>query len=143
MFEGIYPKEVVGLVFVDSSHENQWEELKKGPSKELKKAKELFTYGEQNLDEIFLSAEQVKNIRKKDTLRNIPIIVLWADEKMLPTDEGYKKDTKMYKEYAMDIASLSNKSKYIFVKNSSHFIQIDQPTIVNNGIKELIKEVKK
>jgi hypothetical protein len=69
---------------------------------------------EQTFDEMLLSAKQVKEIRKKDALRDIPIIVLTADHKGSKIYEGEGKD---WIKYQNDIASLSNKSKHIFVKN--------------------------
>ena len=42
-----------------------------------------------------------------------------------------------------DIASLSNKSKYIFVKDSGHYIQKDKPQVVIDSIQELIATIRK
>lgn len=121
LFAGTYPGEVAGIVFVDSSHENQYS----NPN---------FGY---NTPPFTTDAEQVKEIRKKDALRNIPIIVLTADKE---DDPDIKDD---WLNYQNDIASLSNKSKHIVLHNSSHFIQTDHPDVVIDAIKEIIKEIKK
>ena len=124
LFAGTYPNEVAGIIFVDSSHENQFSNPK-------------FTDGAHDFD---TDANQVKEIRKKDALRNIPIIVLTADH----SDESDSSDLNAdWISYQNDIASLSNKSKHIFVKNSSHVIQSDHPDVVIGAVKEMIKEVKK
>lgn len=143
LFAGIYPKEVAGIVFVDSSHENQLDFLEKSSKKVIEDTKYQFADTEQSFDEILLSAKQVKDIRKKDSLRNIPIIVLSADEKLSPSQIGYNQIMKQIIDRQKDIASLSNKSKYIFVKNSGHYIQLDKPQVVIDAIKEIINKVKK
>lgn len=127
LFAGTYPNEVAGIIFVDCSHENQFSNPK-------------FTDGSHDYD---TDANQVKEIRKKDALRNIPIIVLTADhsdEKDTPDLPDINAD---WISYQNDIASLSNKSKHIFVKNSSHVIQNDHPDVVIDAVKEMMKEVKK
>jgi pimeloyl-ACP methyl ester carboxylesterase len=117
LFATTYPKEVVGIVFIDSSHEDQ--SFSNSPGSEL------------TSDELRDSSAQVIISRKKDALRNIPIIVLTAGE-----------DNESWTLCQNDIASLSNKSKHIFV-NCGHRIQSEQPQIVINSIKEIIKEVQK
>jgi pimeloyl-ACP methyl ester carboxylesterase len=168
LFAGTYPKEVAGIVFVDCSHENQYDFIINKPLKVREDLKNQFGYSkkkldeimlsikktkedlknnmissEQNLDEQILSAKQVKEIRKKDSLRNIPIVVLSADELIKPSQEGYKQIMKSMMERQKDIASLSNKSKYIFVKNSGHYIQREHPQVVIDAIKEIINKVRK
>ena len=135
IFAATYPKEVVGIVFVDCSHEDQFADTKNITAEQYKQfaAEEQ----EQNIDELSLSANQVKEIRKKDALRNMPIIVLTADHK-LTVDQN-----KKWVDFQSDIASLSNKSKQIIVKDSGHFIQLEKPQIVVDAIKEIINEVKK
>jgi len=140
LFAGTYPKEVAGIVFVDSSHENQYDNLSPEVLKELKK---YFTNTELNFDELILSANQVKEIRKKDALRNTPIIVLTADKNIKPSQDKYEEIMKSVVDKGKDIASLSNKSKYIFIKDSGHYIQKDKPQVVIDSIKELIDTVRK
>lgn len=123
LFAGTYLNEVAGIVFVDSSNENQFSNAKFDKT-----------------DIIMTDAKQVKEIRKKDALRNIPIIVLTADHS---GEEDFSNLLPDWMNYQNDIASLSNKSKHIIVNNSSHFIQNDHPEVVINSIKEIIKQVKK
>lgn len=129
LFAGTYPNEVAGIIFVDSSHENQCSNPK-------------FRNGmpAEEMNILDTDANQVKEIRKKDALRNIPIIVLTADHSGESDFSELKAD---WISYQNDIASLSNKSKHIFVKNSSHIIQNDHPDVVIDAVKEMIKEVKK
>jgi pimeloyl-ACP methyl ester carboxylesterase len=139
LFAGTYPREVVGIVFVDCSNENQLNFLKNSSSNDIEVIKSQFSNSEQNLDELILSSNQVKEINKKDALRNIPITVISADEHLKPSQYGYKQNI----EYQKGIIALSNKSKYIFVKNCGHYIQLFHPQDVINAVKEMIIDVKR
>ena len=133
LFADKYQDQVAGIIFVDSTHENQNDEDMKHFS--LKEIQNQFAGGELTFDEILLSAKQVKEIRKKDSLRNIPIIVLTADHE---GRESYVGQYKNWLNFQNDIASLSNRSKHIFVENNSHYIQIAHPQVVIDAIKEMV-----
>jgi pimeloyl-ACP methyl ester carboxylesterase len=129
LFAGTYPKEVIGIVFVDSTNEIIGDRLKSFPLEELDIKYKFF----------ITSSEQVKQARQKDVLRDIPIIVLSADQKGTDLPEEGKEDLKWQQD---DIASLSNESEHIFVKDSSHYIQTDQPRVVIDAIIRLIDIVR-
>jgi len=143
LFAGTYPNEVAGIVFVDSSHENQLDFLKNSTAQVYKEISATSEGAEQTLDEQIISANQVKEIRKKDSLRNTPIIVLTADKNIKPSQDKYEEIMKRMVDQEKDIASLSNKSKFIFVKDSGHYIQKDKPQVVIDSIQELIATVRK
>ncbi len=55
LFAGTYPKEVSGIIFVDCSHENQFEDMvKRSPSKEIEIAKSKLIGEEQTFDELLM-----------------------------------------------------------------------------------------
>lgn len=135
LFAGTYPKEVSGIVFVDSSHENQNDNLSPEVLAESKKG---LATAELNFDELVLSGKQVKEIRKKDALRNIPIVVLAADHNDVNSDSS-----KIWLNFQKDLTSLSDHGKYVLVENSGHFIQNDKPQVVIDAIKELITTARK
>jgi pimeloyl-ACP methyl ester carboxylesterase len=124
LFAATYPKEVSGIVFVDSSHENQFLKLR---GKQLKDLKEMLDGIEHSYDAI-PSASEVKKMRDKDSLRNIPIIVLSAIQPSFDQN---------------DLLKLSKYNKHICVKDSGHFIHSDRPQIVIDAIKELIEKTRK
>ena len=141
LFAGTYPNEVSGIIFVDCSHENQFEDrVKRYSSKELEIAKSQSIGGEQTFDELLVSAKQVKEIRKKDALRNIPIIVLTADHK---GEESSTITEKTWLTYQNDLVSLSDYSKHIIVEDSGHDIQTDKPQVVIDAIKGIINGIYK
>lgn len=123
LFAAAYPKEVAGIVFVDCSHENQF--LKLG-SKQLKELKAQLDGIEHSYD-IISSANEVKKTKSKDTLRNIPIIVLKAIQPLIDQ---------------RDLAALSKYSKFVHVKDSKHFVQSDNPQAIIDAVKELIETTK-
>jgi len=136
LFAGTYPKEVSGIIFVDCSHENQFEDImKRSSSKEIEIVKSQLIDEEQTFDELLISANQVKEIRKKDALRNIPIVVLTSGHK------GEKSSViteETWLNYQNDLVSLSDYSKHIIIEDSSHYIQKDQPQVVIDEIKGII-----
>ncbi|MBU3142812.1 alpha/beta fold hydrolase [Clostridium sp. CF012] len=139
LFAGTYPKEVSGIIFVDCSHENQYEDrVNRSSSKEIEIAKSQLIGAEQTFDELLISAKQVKEIRKKDALRNIPIIVLTADHK---GEESSTITEETWLNYQNDLVSLSDYSKHIIVEDSSHYIQKDKPQVVIDAIKGIIKKI--
>jgi pimeloyl-ACP methyl ester carboxylesterase len=137
LFAGTYPKEVSGIIFVDCSHENQFEDrVKRSSSKEIEIVKSQLIGAEQTFDELLISANQVKEIRERDALRNIPIVILTAGHK---GDKSSIITEETWLNYQNDLASLSDYSKHIITPDSSHYIQKDEPQVVINAIKELIQ----
>lgn len=123
-FTATYPKEVAGIIFIDCSHENQFIKLK---GKQLKKIKEIFDSIEHSYD-VLSSGNEVKNLRNKGSLRNIPVVVLRAIQPIIDQN---------------DLLTLSKQSKLINIKDSGHFVQSDQPQIIIDTIKELIEKTRK
>lgn len=142
IFAGLYTNEVAGIVFVDPSLENQLDDIKNLTPTKYKEFLSTFPYPEQSLKDMMLSADEVKEIRKKDSLRNIPVIVLGADELINPSYPEYKVINKRIKDLKA-LAALSNKGKFIFVKNSGHYIQSAHPEVVMNAIKDIIQSTFK
>lgn len=141
LFAGTFPKEVSGIIFVDCSHENQLEDrLKRSSSKEIEIMNSQLIGAEQTFDELLTSAKQVKEIRKMDALRNIPIIVLTADHKC---EESSSITEETWLNYQNDLVSLSDYSKHIIVEGSSHYIQKDKPQIVIDAIKVIVNGLSK
>ena len=138
LFAGTYPKEVFGIIFVDCSHENQFEDRVKHSSlKEIEIAKSQLIGAEQTFDNLLISANQVKEIKKKDALRNIPIVVFTSGHK------GEKSSTiteETWLNYQNDLVSLSDYSKHIIVEDSSHYIQKDKPQVVIDAIKGIVNQ---
>lgn len=93
---------------------------------------------EQTFDKLLMSAKQVKEIRKKDALRNIPIIVLTADHK---GEESAAISEETWLNSQNDLLTLSDYSKHIMVKDCGHYIQKDKPQIVIDAINEIVDKM--
>jgi pimeloyl-ACP methyl ester carboxylesterase len=140
LFADSYPKEVAGIVFVDSSHEEMLNVYKSKDSKGFEDLKAQFSSPEGSFQDFLKSTEEVREVRKKDALRNIPIIVLSADKSAIEIQDPIIAEWPKLQD---DLATLSDKSKHLTIKNTSHMIQDDNPKAVIDAIKELIETVKK
>jgi pimeloyl-ACP methyl ester carboxylesterase len=141
LFAGTYPEEVYGIIFVDCSHENQFEDrVKRSSLKEIEIAKSQLIDEEQTFDELLISGNQVKKLRKKDALRDIPIIIITADHK---GEESAVITQETWLKYQIDLVTLSDYSKHVIVKDCGHYIQKDKPQVVIDSIKEIISVIRK
>lgn len=139
LFADNYPKEVVGIVFVDSTHEEFLNVFKSKSPEGFEDLKASYRSPEGNFQDFLTSTDQVRETRKKDTLRNIPIIVLSADRSIMGSEDPIIGE---WPKLQADIATLSDESKQLTVENAGHMIQNDNPKAVIDAIKEIIETVK-
>jgi pimeloyl-ACP methyl ester carboxylesterase len=139
LFADSYPKEVAGIVFVDSSHEEMFNIFKSKAPEGYEAMKAQFSSPEGNFEDILKSTDQVREVRKNDALRNIPIIVLSADKSAMGIQDPIINE---WPKLQADLATLSDNSKHLTIKNASHMIQNDNPQAVIDAIKDLIETVK-
>lgn len=139
LFADMYPDEVKGIVFVDSSHENQTEFLiKKLTENQIWIYKRMFKNGEMSYDQLMQSGQLVKEARAKDALRNMPIIVLTAErDNRADANEFFKLINSHWMEWQKEITALSDKSVHKVIADTGHIIQQDQPQAVIDAINEM------
>lgn len=136
LFAAKYPKETAGLILVDTSHEDQDELLiEKMPAEVQEMYKGQFTV-ESSYVEMQICETQVREARP--ALKNVPLIVLSADNHGFPGDNPEEIWAQMQK----DLASMSTKSKLVLATGSSHYIQKDQPQLVIQAIKDMMTMIK-
>ncbi len=104
------------------------------------------------LEEWRLFEENLEEIKeKKYDLGNMPLIVITAS--MTPTEESCIKHGhmtmktcllahKIWHALQKDLATKSTNSKQILAYNSGHIIQRDEPDIIVEAVKEMVKELK-
>ncbi|QFF99353.1 alpha/beta hydrolase [Psychrobacillus glaciei] len=133
LYASEYPKEVCGLILVDSTPEEYREKFLPTMSKEFQEAyNKQFVY-ESNYDEFIESLKQIKESRRK---LNIPLIVLSAGKKA-----HYSKESQeLWHEMQKGILEISTNSEFIIAENSAHYIQNDEPKIVIEAIKRMIEK---
>lgn len=135
LFASTYPEEVVGVVLLDSTHEDQNRILPSLFTKEVQEAYyNQFTL-EGSLNEVEESLEQV---RTSKSFGSIPLIVVTGGLQPFHTVESMAAWMKFQRE----LANLSTNKKHIIVEDAGHAIHIDQPQVVVNVIRDILDMVK-
>jgi pimeloyl-ACP methyl ester carboxylesterase len=130
VFADLYPADVHGVVFVDSSHEGmnegEWQPIT---------AADVSSSGEMNYAEFSESARQASDSRARDRLRLKPTAVLSATCHG-PCDNGVSiVNEEGWMEFQRDIASLSDYSLHVVAPpGSEHHLMTTQPQMVIDGI---------
>jgi pimeloyl-ACP methyl ester carboxylesterase len=77
-------------------------------------------------------------------LKDIPLIVISSGR-----DMGFSADPKeneladkVFRALQKEMATESPKGKYLIAKNSSHYIQIDEPELVTESIRSVVHEIR-
>jgi pimeloyl-ACP methyl ester carboxylesterase len=154
IFAHKYPDEVVGLVLVDSMHADQFARIEKALPPETPQDPEDFKAFRQSFTqdykdpsknpEGFDQLSSHEQGRAVTSLGELPMIVLAASEFRMRIPEprfgAYMQD--IWHELQRDLTRLSSNSKFVAVENSGHFIQIDQPQVVTDAIREVVEQVR-
>ena len=128
-----FPADVSGLVFVDSSHEEQALRLHqvdpKGPAPNEQTAQLGF---------------YTKPDAKLEWKTNLPLIVL-AHGKPYPrnaqmTDDQWAAWDRIWRGFQQDLANRSTRGELRVAEKSGHFIQKDQPELVIQSIRDVIRQ---
>lgn len=134
VFADLYPDEVYGVVFVDSSHEG----MNEGTWQPITAA-DVSSSGEMSYAEFNDTAQQTKDSRAGDRLRSKPITVLSATCHGPCSDGTSIVDESGWMEFQNDIATLSDNSVHtIAPPGSEHHLMTTQPQMVMDGICEII-----
>jgi pimeloyl-ACP methyl ester carboxylesterase len=123
----LYPDEIVGLVFVDASHPEQWEPL---AAVDPTSAPDLPFLGVERVD--WRTSEEELSV--VEDFGDLPLAVL---------HQARDTDTATYPVWLQlqeDHATLSNNSRLIPAENSGHFIHIDGPELVIDAIQWVLDE---
>ena len=134
LYASKYPEDVVGVILLDSVHEDQ---NKKMVSFFTKKIQEeylgQFTV-EASRSEFEESLEQVRGT----SLGNIPLIVMTGGTQLHYTTESMN----VWMEFQKDLANLSSNSIHLIVKEAGHAIHIDHPQPVIKAIIKMMEILK-
>jgi pimeloyl-ACP methyl ester carboxylesterase len=141
-----YPKEVVGMVLVDSTHEEENDRmLAVLPPEISKKAKPE--------DMIIRSAEEidfngsVAQVRAANWHSDIPLVVLTRGSASFnPNDYAVPSVAPKFEQIRLELqkelVGRSSRGKQIIAEKSGHYIQHDQPELVIDAIRQVMEEVK-
>lgn len=129
LFAREYPKEVGGVVLVDSMspHQNINDPLPR---------KKSYYY----LDALGIPASE-NEVKKAPAFPNIPLIVLSATIHGKPDSIYNSKTNKIqWAKWQAKLALMSNKSQHITANNTGHYIQKQKPWLVIAAINKVIKD---
>jgi pimeloyl-ACP methyl ester carboxylesterase len=143
LFKDRAPEAVVGMVLVDPSIPDQGDRLNKAVHKPPLSGKAL-------LNPLFISSKQVVNLERN--YGEMPIIVLTSTKvPELPPETPdavsaratfAAMDAEMHRGHA-ELAALSSRGVQRMVRDSGHYIQLDQPNAVIGAIKEVISATRR
>jgi len=158
LYASMYPDEVVGMVLLDSTHENVWLRFQEAlPPAQWAEFEALTVTNQKMLDaypetERWFTAPladdattgQVRQARANAPLRPMPVVVLahgspfaapfpgWPSDKMEGIMTGLQKD----------LATLVPNAHYAIASKSGHNIHQDQPELVVAAIREVVEAVR-
>jgi D-alanyl-D-alanine carboxypeptidase len=151
LYASTYPEEVVGMVLVDATHEDNWARLEEEIGPELwPQAVEQFTQAVaggflEPLDLVATAAE-VRDAREARPLPSIPLIVLThsqpPDAATLLQGLSVEASERLWSEQQADLIMLMPNSRQILAEESGHYIQIDQPDLVIDAIADVIEAAR-
>jgi pimeloyl-ACP methyl ester carboxylesterase len=151
LYASTYPDEVIGMVLVDATHEDNWVRLEEEIGPELwPQAVEQFTQavaggGLEPLD-LEATAAQVRDAREDRPLPSIPLVVLThtqpPDAATLLPGLSVEASERLWREQQADLTMLLPNSQQMFAEESGHSIPRDQPDLVVDAIGGVIETVR-
>ena len=136
VFADMYPKEVVGLVLIDPSQEsfNDW--LVKNQPDRVKASQSNIAKASEGVQAEFAGVDtSYAQARVAKVPEGIPVTILTATEDDSMPAEARKLWIEKHKEWAATVPA----SKHIVVDKATHFIQAQQPALVVDSIKQVLK----
>jgi pimeloyl-ACP methyl ester carboxylesterase len=151
-YAATYRGEVVGMVLVDSSHENQ--DPPNAPIRLLARVlqaagvrRALFDYDDRGMNAMYLSnttneaindefaafPASARALRAADlSLGAAPLVVLTAGSN----------DSDIWRRLQRDLLTRSSNSRHLIVEGSGHYIQADAPAVVIESILEVVRRAR-
>jgi pimeloyl-ACP methyl ester carboxylesterase len=144
LYARLYPNEVAGVVFLESSHPKDLS-LNEYQGKTVKAINKMFTMfdslsSHKQFNEVNFVKETVNQIHQIDSFPEIPVYVITGgqENRMMPEEVRKKRLDNQ-----LELLSLSRNSKHIIAEKSGHFPQLSEPTVVIDSIKDCIKQINK
>jgi pimeloyl-ACP methyl ester carboxylesterase len=147
LYASMYPRDVVGMVLVDSAHEEQFARMDALIPEEIKKQfppSALVPTGNEKID---FTENSERRARMAAWHADIPLVVLTAANAQ-PGGEGplaylAPKFEQIRQELQQDLVHRSAIGKQIIATRSGHFIHHDEPELVVNAIREVVDATRK
>ena len=158
LFASEYPDEVVGMVLLDSTHEDVWLRFQEAMTPDQWAEFEALTVTNQDLLDAYPEAErwftapladdattgQVRQARKDAPLRPMPLVVLAHGIPFADPFPGWPSDKMEGIMFALqqDLAQLVPDARLIIATESGHNIHQDQPELVIDAIQQVVAAVR-
>jgi pimeloyl-ACP methyl ester carboxylesterase len=146
LYTSQYPKEVVGMVLVDSTHEDETDRMVALlPPEVLKKVKpeDMVIPSPEGID----FNRSIAQVRAADWHSDIPLIVLTRGSATFnPNDYAVPslapKFEQIRLELQQELVRRSSRGKQVIAEKSGHNIHRDQPELVIDAIRQVVEEAK-
>jgi pimeloyl-ACP methyl ester carboxylesterase len=145
LYAALYPKEVAGLVLVDSSHEEQFERFEALMTPEqVEQSRARRASMPEGVDTTAVRAE-VAALRWR---ADIPLVVLVHGvvmKDMIPpgwSEQQLAERERVWRELQQEMARRSPQGRVIIAEKSGHYIQNDQPDLVIDAVRRVVESVR-
>ncbi len=145
LYASTYPADVVGLVLVDAVHDDWWETLDSAltPAQRDAAAAEPAEFPGLERIDTDASADQMREAAATSPLRPMPLVVLTHGR---PWDwpPGFPVDAieAIWRPLQDDLIALVPDARLVVAEQSRHHIQIDEPNLVIEAIRQVVDAVR-
>ena len=142
LYARLYPNEVAGIVFLESSHPKdlQLEEYEGKVVKTLNKVLKMLDSRSsyKQFDEVHFVKQTVSQIHQIESFPEIPVLVVTGgkNNRMMPEEVRLKRLDNQ-----LELLALSKNSKHIVAGKSGHFPQLSEPRVVIDTIKDCANQI--
>lgn len=159
LYAATYPDEVVGLVLVDASHEEQNVQFQAVLTAEQWAAFErlqqagLEDYPELERMDFDASFSQLRAAAATHPLPPLPLVVLTRGVPMsaemppeaqaaLPADFPWQTFDAVWQALQDELAALAPGARHVIASKSGHYIQVEQPALVIEAIRQVVAGIR-
>jgi len=150
LYATTYPEEVVGMVLVDATHEDNWSWLEEeiGPDvwpTAVAEFTQAVAAGVLEPLDLEATAEQVREAREDRPLPAMPLILLThtqpPDAATLLPGLSVEASERRWSKQQADLVTLLPNSRQVLAAGSGHYIQRDRPDLVIEAITDVVEAV--
>ncbi|MDM5358263.1 alpha/beta hydrolase [Peribacillus sp. ACCC06369] len=142
LYARLYPNEVEGIVFLESSHPKDIS-LNEYQGKAVRIINKIFKMfdslsSHKKFNEVNFVKKTINQIHQINEFPDIPVFVITGgqENRMMPEEVRKKR-----LENQLELLSLSRNSKHIVAEKSGHFPQLTEPTVVIDSIKDCAEKI--
>lgn len=143
LFARLYPNEIAGVIFLESSHpkDTSLDKYQGNVVKTINKMLSMFDSlsSTKQFSEVNFVKQTVSQIQQVSSFPEIPVYVITGgkENRMIPEEARQKRQ-----ENQLELLSLSPTSKHIIAEKSGHFPQLSEPKVVIGAIKDAVQLIK-